>query len=72
MATREEARQKFINSVTSPLAVRKMTSKLSTYLGIPVDETSGPVQEWVRLMREAAGDVFDKAYANMQAAYRGR
>jgi hypothetical protein len=49
-----------------------MTSKLSTYLGIPVNETSGPVQEWVRLMRDAAGDVFDKAYANMQAAYRSR
>lgn len=72
MATREEAREKFVTSVTSPLAVRKMTSKLSTYLGIPVNETSGPVQEWVRLMRDAAGDVFDKAYANMHGKHRNR
>jgi len=72
MATKAEAREKFVNSVTSPLAVRKMTTKLSTYLGIPVDPSSAPVKNWADLMKEAAGDLFDKCYANMQAAYRGR
>jgi len=70
MATKTQAREKFINSVTSDLALEKMTSKLTEYLGIPVDADSGPVREWHELMSRAAGDVFDKCYANMQAAYR--
>ena len=70
MTTKAQAREKFINSVTSDLAVEKMTSKLTEYLGIPVDADSGPVKEWRDLMSTAASEVFDKCYANMQAAYR--
>ena len=70
MATKAQAREKFINSVTSDLALEKMTSKLSEYLGMSVDINSGPVKAWQGLMSRAAGEVFDKCYANMQAAYR--
>jgi len=70
MATREAAREKFVNSVTSPLALTKMTSKLSTYLGVTVSETSAPVRAWRDLMSKAAGELFDKCYDNMKAAYK--
>lgn len=70
MATKDTAKTKFVNSVTSPLAVSKMTTKLSTYLGISVSPSSGPVKNWVELMGKAAGDVFDKCYENMKAAYK--
>lgn len=70
MATKATAREKFVNSVTDPLAITKMTDKLSTYLGITVSPTSGPVKNWKSLMEKAAGDLFDKCYENMQAAYK--
>lgn len=70
MATRAAAKEKFVNSVTSPLALTKMTTKLSTYLGISVSETSAPVKAWKDLMAKAASDLFDKCYDNMKAAYK--
>ena len=70
MATKASAREKFVNGVTSDLALDKMTSKLSEYLGISVSEASGPVRQWRDLMARHAGELFDKCYANMQAAYR--
>ena len=70
MATKDTAKAKFVNSVTSPLAITKMTDKLSTYLGVSVSSTSGPVKNWKSLMEKAAGDLFDKCYDNMKAAYK--
>jgi hypothetical protein len=70
MATKENAKTKFVNSVTDPLALTKMTSKLSEYLGITVSEDSAPVKAWKKLMEKAAGDLFDKCYENMKAAYK--
>ena len=70
MATRASAKEKFVNSVTSPLAITKMTGKLSTYLGVSVSEASAPVKAWKDLMSKAAGDLFDKCYDNMKAAYK--
>jgi len=69
MASKESAKTKFVNSVTSDLAVTKMTTKLSNYLGITVDASSAPVKAWKDLMAKAASDLFDKCYANMKAAY---
>lgn len=71
MATKETAKQKFINSVTDPLAVGKMTDKLGTYLGITVSEGSAPVANWKKFTGKA-GDYFEKLFANMKAAYGGR
>jgi len=70
MATKETAKAKFVNSVTSPLAITKMTDKLSTYLGVSVSAASGPVKNWKSLMEKAAGDLFEKCYENMKAAYK--
>ena len=70
MATRATAKEKFVNSVTSDLAITKMTGKLSEYLGIPVSAASAPVKAWKDLMSKAAGDLFDKCYDNMKAAYK--
>lgn len=70
MATKAAAKEKFVNSVTDPLALTKMTGKLSEYLGISVSATSGPVKNWKDIMAKAAGDLFDKCYENMQAAYK--
>jgi len=70
MASKEAAKTKFVNSVTSPLAVTKMTTKLSSYLGISVDASSAPVKSWKDIMGKAAGDLFDKCYENMKAAYK--
>ena len=69
MASKASAKEKFVRSVTSDLAVTKMTSKLSTYLGITVDSASAPVKAWKDLMAKAAGDLFDKCYENMKSAY---
>ena len=71
MATRTTAREKFVNAVTSNLASDKMASKLSTYLGISVSPNSGPIRNWNDLMSRHAGELFDRCYENMQAAYRG-
>ena len=70
MATRASAKEKFVRSVTDPLALTKMTSKLSEYLGTSVSESSAPVKAWKDLMGKAAGDLFDKCYDNMKAAYK--
>ena len=70
MATKATAKEKFVNSVTNPLATAKMTGKLSEYLGIKVDENSAPVKAWRDLMSKAASDLFDKCYENMKAAYK--
>ena len=70
MATKASAKEKFVNSVTSDLAVTKMTGKLSEYLGITVSESSAPVKAWKDLMARAASDLFDKCYENMKAAYK--
>ena len=70
MATRATAKEKFVNSVTSDLAITKMTGKLSEYLGISVSAASAPVKAWKDLMTKAAGDLFDKCYENMKSAYK--
>ena len=70
MATKATARDKFINSVTSPLATIKMTTKLSEYLGVAVDENSAPVKAWKDLMTKVASELFEKCYENMKAAYK--
>lgn len=70
MATEASAKEKFVNSVTSDLAVKKMTTKLSTYLGITVDTSSAPVKAWKDIMSKAASELFDKCYKNMKAAYK--
>jgi len=70
MATREAAREKFVRSVTAPLAPRKMAAKLSTYLGVSVSETAAPLKNWVDVVAKNAEELFDKCYDNMKAAYR--
>lgn len=70
MATREAAKEKFVRSVTSDLAITKMTTKLSTYLGVSVSATSAPVKAWKDLMGKAASELFDKCYENMKSAYK--
>lgn len=69
MATKASAKAKYVSSVTSPLAVGKMTDKLGTYLGISVSESSGPIANYKKFAGKAA-DFFDKLYANQQAAYK--
>jgi hypothetical protein len=71
MATKASAKEKYISSVTDPLAVSKMTDKLGTYLGIAVSEASGPIRNY-QSFAGRAGDYFEKLYRNMQAAYGGR
>jgi len=70
MATKEAARTKFVNSVTSALAPRKMATKLSTYLGVTVSESAAPIKNWVEIVTKNAADLFDKMYENMKAAYK--
>ena len=70
MATKEAAREKFIRSVTSPLATKKMATKLSTYLGMPVSETASPIKNFSDIMKTAAAELFEKMYENMKAAYK--
>ncbi len=69
MASKGSAKEKYVRSVTSDLAITKMTSKLSSYLGITVDSSSAPVKAFKDIMSKAAGDLFDKCYENMKAAY---
>jgi hypothetical protein len=69
VATKTSAREKYVSSVTSPLAVSKMTDKLGTYLGISVSETASPIANWKKFAGKAA-DYFEKLYTNMQAAYK--
>jgi hypothetical protein len=70
MASKEQAKEKFINSVSSALAPRKMADKLSTYLGFAVSETAAPIQNWKKIVAENAAELFEKCYQNTQAAYR--
>jgi hypothetical protein len=70
MATKASAKEKFIRSVTDELAITKMTSKLSEYLGVSVNASSTPVKNWKGIMGKAAGELFDKCYDNMKAAYK--
>ena len=70
MATKETARKKFVDSVTSDLAPRKMADKLSTYLGVSVSESASPIQNWVKVVARNAEELFDRCYENMKAAYR--
>lgn len=69
MATKASAKAKYVSSVTSPLAVGKMTDKLGTYLGISVPETAGPIANYKKFAAKAS-DFFEKLYTNMQAAYK--
>lgn len=70
MATKDAARKKFVDSVTSDLAPRKMATKLSTYLGITVSESAGPIKNWKDVVAKNAEDLFDKMYDNMKEAYK--
>ena len=70
MATKETAKKKYVASVTSPLAVDKMTSKLGTYLGISVSESAAPIVNYKKFAGKA-DDYFDKLYANQKIAYGG-
>jgi len=71
MASKDTAKAKFVKNVGSSLAPAKMAAKLSKYLGVTVSESSGPVQQWKDIVQKHAEELFDKAYANMQAAYKG-
>jgi accessory colonization factor AcfC len=70
MATKEEAKKKFVDSVTSDLAPRKMATKLSTYLGITVSESAGPIKNWKDVVAKNAEELFDKMYDHMKLAYK--
>jgi hypothetical protein len=70
MATKETARAKFVSSVTSELAPRKMADKLSTYLGVSVSESAAPIQNWIKIVAKNASVLFDRCYENMKAAYK--
>ena len=70
MATKDQAKKKFVDSVTSDLAPRKMATKLSTYLGISVSESAAPIKNWIEVVGKNAEDLFDKMYENMRGAYR--
>jgi len=70
MATKEEAKKKFVDSVTSDLAPRKMASKLSTYLGVSVSESAAPIKNWIDIVAKNASELFDKCYEHMKLAYK--
>ena len=68
MATKASAKEKYVGSVTSPLAVDKMTDKLGTYLGISVSESAGPIVNYKKFAGKAA-EYFEKLYDNMRRVY---
>jgi hypothetical protein len=70
MAAKESAKEKYVRSVTSDLAITKMTTKLSSYLGISVSASSAPVKAFKDIMSKAAGELFEKCYENMKSAYK--
>ena len=70
MATKETAKSKFVESVTSTVAPRKMATKLSTYLGETVTESAAPIQNWVKIVSVNAAELFEKCYENMKKAYK--
>jgi hypothetical protein len=69
VATKATGKAKYVSSVTDPLAVDKMTDKLSTYLGISVSESAGPIVNYKKFAAKA-DDYFEKLFKNQQAAYR--
>ena len=71
MATKASAKEKYVSSVTDPLAVDKMTDKLGTYLGMAISEAAAPIANY-KAIAGRAGDYFEKLYNNMRAAYGGR
>ena len=70
MATKEQAKKKFVDSVTSDLAPKKMATKLSTYLGISVSESAAPIKNWVSVVAKNAEELFEKMYEGQKGAYR--
>lgn len=70
MATKTAAKEKFVKKVTSDLAISKMTTKLSTYLGVTVSAESAPVKNFKNIMAKEAGELFDRCYEGMKAAYK--
>ena len=70
MATKETAKKKFVDSVTSELAPKKMADKLSTYLGITVNESAAPIQNWIKIVGKNAAALFERMYENMKSAYK--
>jgi len=70
MASKEEAKKKFVDSVTSDLAPKKMATKLSTYLGVTVSESAGPIKNWKEVVAKNASELFDKCYDHMKLAYK--
>jgi len=70
MATKETAKKKFVDSVTSDLAPKKMADKLSTYLGISVNESAAPIQNWIKIVGKNAAELFERMYENMKSAYK--
>ncbi len=70
MATKEEAKRKFVESVTSDMAPKKMAAKLSTYLGVSVSTTAAPIKNWVEVVSKNASELFDKMFEHMKGAYK--
>ncbi len=70
MATKESAKKKFVDSVTSELAPKKMADKLSTYLGVTVSASAAPIQNWTKIVGKNAEELFDKCYEHMKLAYK--
>ena len=67
MATKDTAKKKFLGNTEDPLAISKMTSKLSTYFGdVTVTEGSPPIANWKKGDKTAW---FEKCYSNTKAAY---
>jgi len=63
---RWRAKEKYVNALGDPLALSKMTSKLTTYLKHPITETSPPVANWQKGQTTLW---FEKCYKNMRKAY---
>jgi len=70
MATKDTAKKKFVDSVSSTLAPKKMADKLSTYLGVAINENAAPIQNWVKIVGKNAEILFERMYENMKAAYK--
>ena len=70
MATKEAAKKKFVDSVTSDMAPKKMAAKLSTYLGVSVSASAAPIKNWVEVVAKNASELFDKMFEHMKDAYK--
>lgn len=71
MATKATAKEKYVRSVIDPIALHKMTTKLSTYLEGTVTEASAPVRNWKEIVarRDHAEVLFERCWGNMRVAY---